>query len=611
MPAFTGMTQDGLPFNDANLWSRTLASSKIRCIGPALKIRVFKSKRDPLGQDLSIARKNRGCCGLSIEGGLDLLELLLDCSGGDTVWLVLITLLVSALAAPALAQEEGTAAEALIQPGEPAAPGPAPEAPSGRVGRVSLVSGTVSVHTSQGWLDASLNFPVAAAGALRTGAGARAEIEIGDGTIDLAADSEIDIGKLDARAIRVAVVTGRIGVALRRLGDGESVEVKVSGEDVRLLRPGRYDIDAGAGRIAVSAEGAVSGSPKMAVTTIDPTAGDDFVEWCRSRDYDETSLAAPYYLSPYMTGFAELDGAGGWESTTEYGVVWVPTGLPADWAPYRYGHWRWIAPWGWTWIDDQPWGFVPSHYGRWAFVGERWAWVAGSFVARPEYMPAVVAFLGTAGVGLSVADSAGPGIGWFPLAPGEAYWPSYSRNLDYVRRLNQGDVSDLEAIQLDANGEPPLEVVDRHFANRTFASVVPRPVFVNGGAVAPALLSLPEQRLQNAPVLMGSPQVGPSMHPVAAAARAIAPPSHAEWVKHIAALVARSVHRAKVLQAAFAHLRAREPATRLRASHLRAPAYAQSTRPRHTILLRVAHVAPPPHGGGGKSLRLSSARHRG
>ena len=342
-----------------------------------------------------------------------------------------------------------------------------------------------------------------------------------------------------------------------------------------------------------------------------PAAPDDFDEWCRSRDYDESRLAAPYYVSPYMTGFAELDAAGSWESTAQYGAVWVPSGLPADWVPYRDGHWRWIPPWGWTWIDDQPWGFAPSHYGRWALVGEQWVWVPGSFVTHPKYMPAVVAFLGTAGVGLSVADSTGPGIGWFPLAPDEVYWPSYSRNLAYVRSLNQGAVSDLETIQLDANDEPPLEVVDRHFANRGFASVVPRPVFVNAGAVAQALLTLPEQRLQDAPVLMGSPQVGPAVHQVAVAAPATARSSRAQWVDHIAALVARSVSRAKALQTAFAHRRAREPAVRLRGAHLRVPAYAQSAPPRHAILLRVAHAAPPsPHGGGGKSSRQLTARHR-
>jgi hypothetical protein len=293
-----------------------------------------------------------------------------------------------------------------------------------------------------------------------------------------------------------------------------------------------------------------------------------------------------------MTGSTELDAAGRWDNTAEYGAVWFPQELPNDWAPYRDGHWNWITPWGWTWIDDHSWGFAPFHYGRWAFVGGRWAWVPGTFVAHPVFAPAVVAFLGTVGVGLSVADSNVPAVGWFPLGPGETYWPAYTSDLNYVRRLNLGNIRDLETIRLQPDGEPPLEVFDEHFANRRFASVVPRPIFVNGGAVASTLLSLPEQRLENAPVLMGSPQIGPATHRVVVAANP-APRSaaRAEWTSHIAALVARNASRSKALQAAFARLHDRGVVAQVRGAHLRAPAYAGSAAGRHTIVLKVAHTA--------------------
>ena len=45
------------------------------------------------------------------------------------------------------------------------------------------------------------------------------------------------------------------------------------------------------------------------------------------------------------------------------------------WAPYRYGHWVYIAPWGYTWVEDEPWGYAPFHYGRWVTVGGVWGWV--------------------------------------------------------------------------------------------------------------------------------------------------------------------------------------------------------------------------------------------
>ena len=252
---------------------------------------------------------------------------------------------------------------------------------------------------------------------------------------------------------------------------------------------------------------AVVTDPDSADVTIERAAPDDFVQWCRERDYDETRLAAPYYMSPFMTGFAELDTAGIWKISAEYGPVWFPT-APEEWAPYRFGHWRWMTPWGWNWIDDQPWGFAPSHYGRWAMIDEHWAWVPGSFDVRPLYMPAAVAFLGTPRVGLSSEE--GAAVGWFPLAPGEAYWPSYARDADYVRALNRGNVEDTETIRLQADGEPPLEIFDEDFANRQFATVVPRSVFTIGRPVAPARVILPEQRLRNAPVLMGSPQIAPA-----------------------------------------------------------------------------------------------------
>jgi hypothetical protein len=103
---------------------------------------------------------------------------------------------------------------------------------------------------------------------------------------------------------------------------------------------------------------------------------------------------------------------------------------------------------------------------------------------------------------------------------------------------------------------------------------------------------------------MGSPQVRPAAHRVALAAPAMARSGRAQWVNHIAALVAQSVSRAKALQTAFMHRRDADRAPRLHGAHLRAPAYAQAAAPRHTILLRVAHAAvAPAHGGAGKSSR--------
>ena len=289
-----------------------------------------------------------------------------------------------------------------------------------------------------------------------------------------------------------------------------------------------------------------------------------------------------------MTGYDELDPAGIWKITAQYGPVWFPT-QSEEWAPYRFGHWSWIAPWGWTWLDDQPWGFAPSHYGRWALIDDHWAWVPGEYVRRPLYAPAVVAFLGTPGVGLSSQE--GATIAWFPLAPGETYWPSYTRDLDYVRNLNSGNVKDVGAIGVRADGEPPLETFNEDFANRLFATVVPRSVFTNGRPVAPARISLPEKRLQDAPVLMASPQIAPaSAQRVARAARPNPP------VTHVIVQLSHKGGANKPIRTAAIQLRGRAPPTVLRSAHLRVPAYAGQPRGRQMVVLRVAHS----RGGPGK-----------
>ncbi len=149
----------------------------------------------------------------------------------------------------------------------------------------------------------------------------------------------------------------------------------------------------------------------------------------------KTAARARNYVSDEMTGYEDLDAYGTWTYQAGYGACWTPTGVAVDWAPYRMGHWVWIAPWGWTWVDDEPWGFAPFHYGRWAFVSSRWFWVPGRVFVRPVYAPALVAFVGGGGFHLSVGVG-GPGVAWFPLGPGEVYMPWYRTSRGYVNNVN-------------------------------------------------------------------------------------------------------------------------------------------------------------------------------
>jgi hypothetical protein len=493
-------------------------------------------------------------------------------------------------------------------------------APSGRVGRISLVSGKVGFRGPGEaiWSDAEINDPIAGGASTRTDPQARALIRIGPDTIALTESTEIAVANLNDRMAEIAVSHGRIDLDIPQLGKGETVQVDIPRGGVWLLQPGRYDINAAAGDqapwiaaftgsarfVGGGADSAIkagnrallTGSGTAAITT-EPASADEFAVWCGAQAVDESGLAAPYYLSSAMTGFAALDAAGSWKADRKYGEIWVPDALPANWAPYRYGHWRWVAPWGWSWVDDQPWGFSPSHYGRWAFLDQHWVWVPGAYTARPVYAPAVVTFLGTPGVGLSYAEGSGPAVAWFSLAPGEVYWPGYNGDLGYIRSLNAGDIADLGIIRLRADGEPPAEIVNAHFANRQFASVVPRPVFVAGQVVPPELLQLLPERLENAPAILGSPQISrpaPAAPARIALAPAIGRPSPAG---HVVARFAQSTAWARAVHAATIRSRNFQHAARMRGAHLRVPAYAAASMPRYEIILRVAHITPIPQSG--------------
>jgi hypothetical protein len=436
--------------------------------------------------------------------------------------LALIAIAVSGSTRPALAQEE----------------------PPARVGRVSFVAGQLGFHAAgeAQWSAAAVNYPVATGGAFWTDPKSKAEIRIGGQTIDLSGDTEIDLTQLNQQVIQIALPQGRIALRLRQLAEGNSVEIDLPRGGVWLLQPGRYDIDAGTpdlpARVMVfegsarfvgdtleqgitAGEAAVIGGTDALTASVERATPDAFVEWYRARDYPEQRLAAPYYVSPDMTGYEDLDQYGSWGTVPDYGEVWYPSSVAADWAPYRDGHWVSVEPWGWTWVDAAPWGFAPSHYGRWARIQDRWGWLPGRFVPQPVYAPALVAFIGDSRGGFGGAGARGPAVGWFPLGPDEVYWPSYSRDPNYIRNVNVANVSQarIASIANIANPNlnrpitanqraaiPPPQAANQNFVNRAAATVVPLRAFTSAATVAPAALHVAPQALQQARISLPPPQ---------------------------------------------------------------------------------------------------------
>jgi hypothetical protein len=89
---------------------------------------------------------------------------------------------------------------------------------------------------------------------------------------------------------------------------------------------------------------------------------------------------APGYAGDQDVSFFydALSPFGTWVQMSAYGYVWVPRNMGYRWRPYMDGRWIW-SDYGWTWISDDEWGWIPFHYGRWGWDDDLgWFWVPGT-----------------------------------------------------------------------------------------------------------------------------------------------------------------------------------------------------------------------------------------
>lgn len=366
---------------------------------------------------------------------------------------------------------------ALLQPvawAQESAPQGAQLDPPGRVARLNLAEGAVSFapgdngNPAQGpaWTPAVLNRPLTAGDRLWTGPGARSELYVGSTALRMNSQTSLDFQALDDNTTQLRLAQGTLKLRVRALYEGQRLEVDTPNLAFVVSQPGDYRLDVDpAGNttrvVAQSGSGVIYGDGVAPVTLqsrqqanfsgtqltpAGPGAAqqDSFDLWAAARDRREDQSVSARYIPRETVGYQQLDSYGNWSQDPSYGAVWIPRAVPVNWAPYRVGHWAWVSPWGWTWVDDAPWGFAPFHYGRWAQIGPRWAWVPGRLAPRPVYAPALVAFVGGSSGGvnwnISIGGAARPGVGWFPLAPGEAFRPAYRVSPRYVTQVNHNIV---------------------------------------------------------------------------------------------------------------------------------------------------------------------------
>jgi hypothetical protein len=406
--------------------------------------------------------------------------------------------------------------------------------PPARVARMNFTQGSVSFQPGgEGdWVDAVPNRPLTTGDNLWTDRNSRAELHVGSTSIRLGSETSLTFLELDDRVLQLRLAQGSTLVRVRHFDDDDTVEIDTPNLAFMVQRTGEYRIDVGPdgqttivdvyqGRgeaigggnnytIVANQQASFSGDPDQGLNyDIDTLPQyDDFTRWVFDRDRREDNSVTANYVSPEMTGYEDLDDNGRWSYAGSYGPVWYPTNVPAGWAPYRFGHWAWVAPWGWTWVDDASWGFAPFHYGRWCQVGGNWAWVPGPVAVHPVYAPALVAFVG-GGAGFHFsAFGGGVGVAWFPLGPGEVFVPGYHVSRAYVNQVNvTNTVVNVTKVTNVYNVYNTTNVTNVNVVNRVTyvnqnvaVTAVARDTFINARPVARNVVVVQQREIEQTPV---------------------------------------------------------------------------------------------------------------
>jgi len=451
-------------------------------------------------------------------------------------WAVAVAALAMMLQAPVLAKAQ----DAQMDQDSPAAQNP-PDAPQdsqdantqdppGRVARLNYMDGSVSFQPGgeNDWVTAVLNRPLVTGDNLWADENSKAEVHIGSTALRLGSKTGITLLEVSDRAAQIRLAQGSLIVRVRHVDDEDTYEVDTPNIAFTISQPGEYrlDVDPDGGRTDITvwngrgevtgggSSYTVVGGQRAAFTGTDQLnyelgqvpREDEFESWAFARDDREDHADSANYVSREMTGYEDLDEYGDWSYVAGYGTCWHPRVVVGGWAPYRFGHWAWVGPWGWTWVEDEPWGFAPFHYGRWAFAGAGWFWVPGPVVVRPIYAPALVAWVG-GGPGFGFSFSFGAGVGWFPLAPGEVFIPGYRVSRFYVNNVNitntRVDVTRVTNVYNSVVINRRTTVNNITYVNRSVnggVTVVSRDTFVNARPVARNIQVVSPREIQAAPV---------------------------------------------------------------------------------------------------------------
>jgi hypothetical protein len=346
----------------------------------------------------------------------------------------------------------------------------------------------------------------------------RAELQAGQAALHLGSMTAISFLNLDQNITQVRLAEGKLNFRVREILQGDTYEVDTPNLAFTVREAGDFRIDVnengdytsvtairGQGEIAAGGQtyplhagerADVTGTDNnVQFSTAAAPAPDDLDRWAQDRDLKEDNSASAKYVSRDMVGYSDLDDYGTWSEQPDYGPVWRPNTVEPDWAPYSYGYWNYVGPWGWTWVGYEPWGFAPFHYGRWNWFGSYWGWCPGPIYGRPFYGPAFVGFLGGFGFGL------GFGHAWFPLGWGEPFHPWYHAGGAYWRNVNVHNTFIRNTNIIGGRGNGTFNYRYAHNANAVTAAS--HSSFVNGQRINRGATHISASALRGARVTNG------------------------------------------------------------------------------------------------------------
>jgi len=429
---------------------------------------------------------------------------------------LLLCLAASLFLLSSVVKAQGPENDATVASGDVGPSADDTQDPPSRVARISFTDGSVSLQPggTGDWGTATKNRPMTIGDKLWVDQNSRAELQAGQAALHLGSMTAISFLNLDENITQVRLAEGKLNFRVREIVQGDNYEVDTPNLAFTVREAGAFRIDVnengdytsvtairGQGEIAAGGQtyplhagerADVTGTDNnVKFSTTAAPAPDDLDRWAQDRDLKEDNSPSAKYVSRDTVGYSDLDDYGTWSEQPDYGPVWTPNTVEPGWAPYSYGYWNWVGPWGWTWVGYEPWGFAPFHYGRWNWFGSYWGWCPGPMYGRPFYGPAFVGFLG-GGFGFGF----GFGHAWFPLGWGEPFHPWYHAGGAYWRNVNVHNTFIRNTNVISGRGNFNY----RYAHNANAVTAASHSAFVNGQAINRGATHLSESALRGARV---------------------------------------------------------------------------------------------------------------